>query len=411
MKIGFFTDRFYPQVDGVAVSTDLFAHELIRQGHEVIIFCPDSPLRAKNEPSYIVRFRSFPSIWYENHRDTIPFTPAIIKKVRSYNLDIIHIQTPAQIGVLGMRIAKESNIPVVITHHTDIAQYIYVYKKIMLGILMGIVITPAIMKTPERYKELLPILKPNKSLKKWRRNLILKSVGLFYKECNLVIVPSRKMKDSLKEYGKFGNVQILPTGIDPAESKIASDFEPRSFFGITNNAPLLIFVGRLGKEKNIQLIISSMPRILAQSPTTKLLIVGDGPYHQELVELTKRHGVSGSVIFAGMLEREKVYQCLKSADIFCFASTTDTQGLVLNEAAIESLPVVFLDDQISPLAQDKITGIMSKNTHLSFSKACLKLIDNPQLAKHYGLKAKQLVLQISIQKQTQKLIKLYLELL
>ena len=407
MKIGFFTDRYYPQVDGVAVSVELFAKELIKLGHEVVIFAPQSADKKQTDPAYVVRFRSFPSIWYEDHRETMPFTPAIIKQVRSHNLDIVHIHTPAQIGLLGMRIAKEDNIPVVSTHHTDIDQYVRVYKKMMIGVLLGILVAPALLKSTDKYKELLPYLKPNRSIKTWNRKLILESIGIFYQNCDAVIAPSLKMVKSLKDYGNFDNVHVLPTGIDLQELDIKTTFEPRRYYQIASDSPLLLFVGRLGKEKNIQLIIRSMPKILESNPSAKLLIVGDGPYGEELKELAETTGAKQNIVFAGMLDRAKTFACFKTSDIFCFASLTDTQGLVLNEAAIVSKPIVFLDSEISPLTKDKATGILSKNSVSSFTAACNKLIDNKDLAATYGKKAKSIAMTITIDKQAKKLLKIY----
>lgn len=412
MKIGFFTDRYYPQVDGVAVSVDIFAKELIKLGHEVTVFAPEAAKKKRDQqdPSYVVRFKSFPSIWYEDHRDTMPFTPATIKKVKDKDLDIVHIHTPAQVGMLGLRVAKEDNIPTVVTHHTDIDQYAKIYKKIMLGILVGILIGPALLKSKEHYKEILPNLKPKRSFQKWNRKLIIESVGLFYSSCDAIIVPSVKMEKSLIDYGKFNNIKVLPTGIDLDEAQAVTDFNPRDKYKIAKDAPLLLFVGRLGKEKNIQLIIKSMPKILAQNPNTRLLIVGDGPYAEELKTLAKELRLSKNITFAGLFDRAKTFASFKAADIFCFASMTDTQGLVLNESAIESKPVVFLDHEISPLAQDGKTGIQAKNTTTSFANACLKLINNKDLAKKYGENAKKLALDISIEKQSKKLVNIYKEI-
>lgn len=408
MKIGFFTDRYYPQVDGVAVSVDIFAQELIKLGHEVIVFAPEAAKkkRTQKDPAYVVRFKSFPSIWYEDHRDTMPFTPATIKRVKNENLDIVHIHTPAQVGMLGLRVAKEESIPTVVTHHTDIDQYAKIYKKIMLGILVGILIGPALIKSKEHYREILPNLKPNRSFTKWNRKLIVESVGLFYQNCDAIVVPSIKMEKSLKDYGKFNNIVVLPTGIDLEEAKAKTNFSPREHYKI-GNSPLLLFVGRLGKEKNIQLIIKSMPKIIEKSPNAKLLIVGDGPYAEDLRELTNKLNLSEHIVFTGMMNRADTFACFKTADIFCFASTTDTQGLVLNEAAIESKPIVFLDDEISPLAADEKTGIKASNTTKSFSSACIKLIKNPDLVKEYGHNAKKLAMDITIEKQSKKLLKIY----
>ncbi len=165
--------------------------------------------------------------------------------------------------------------------------------------------------------------------------------------------------------------------------------------------------GLIGKEKNIQLIIRSMPKILEHHPDVKLLIVGDGPYSEELKELAEATGVRQNIVFAGMLDRAKTLACFKTSDIFCFASLTDTQGLVLNEAAIVSKPIVFLDPEISPLAEDKVTGILAKNSVTSFAAACNRLIDDKDLAADYGKKAKSIAMTITIDKQAKKLLKIY----
>ena len=410
MKIGFFTDRFYPQVDGVAVSTDIFARELIKLGHEVIIFCPQSADKKQNDPKYVKRFRSIPSFWYEGHRDTVPFNSKNIRLIESYNFDLIHVHTPAQIGVLGMRVARQHNIPIVITHHTDLDRYTRVYKKVMLGVLLGIMLTPALVKETRHYREILKKLKPSRNIKNWNRKLIIESIGILYNNCDAVIVPSSKMRDSLKDYGFKKRAHILPTGIDLEEAKLGDDIDARTTFGIDKHAPLLLFVGRLGKEKNIQLIIKSMPKILSENPDAVLLVVGDGPYSNELKELAEETGVSNSVKFVGMQKRDLTFASFQDSDLFCFASVTDTQGLVLNEAAIKSKPIVFVDEGISPLAQDGVTGIKAKNTAASFAKACNKLINDKELAEKYGKKANQIAHTITIQKQAEKLLKIYKEL-
>lgn len=411
MKIGFFTDRFYPQVDGVAVSVDLFARELRALGHEVVIFAPEAPHKLRQDPGYVVRFRSFPSIWYEDYRDTMPFTPAAIRKVLEHDLDIIHIHTPAQIGMLGVRIAKSNNIPTVVTHHTDIEQYVEVYKRAMLGILAGVFIAPALMKSSDQYKNILPSLKPKRSLKRWNRQIIRDGVALFYQNCDLVIAPSKKMKQVLQSYGLKKHIHILPTGIDVDEATRGDNFNPRYHFSLPENSPLLLFVGRLGQEKNIQLILRSMPKILDKNPGTNLLIVGDGPYAHDLRDQAKELGIATNVYFTGMLDRPKTFACFRAADVFCFASTTDTQGLVLNEAAIEGKPIVYIDDEISPLLKDGQSAIRAKNNVTSFAAACNKLISHPELANKLGKHAKKLAEHITIQKQAEKLIGLYRSLL
>lgn len=407
MKIGFFTDRFYPQVDGVAVSTEMFARELIKLGHEVVIFCPQSATKKQKDPGYVVRFRSIPSFWYEGHRDTVPFNAKNEKLIESYNFDVIHVQTPAQVGVLGMRVARAHNIPIVITHHTDLDRYTRIYKKVMLGVLLGIMLTPAMVKETRHYREIIKKLKPKKNIKTWNRKLIIESIGLLYSNCDAVIVPSEKMKLSLQDYGFKKTAYVIPTGIDLQEAELGKNIDARKKFAISKSDPLLLSVGRLGIEKNVQLIIKSMPKILQSQPSTKLLIVGDGPYAEKLIELSESLGVTDSIIFAGMQDRATTFACFRSADVFCFASITDTQGLVLNEAAIKSKPIIFVDEGISPIAVDKVAGIRAKNNSKSFASACLSLINDPALAEKYGHNANKVAHTITITKQAKKVLEVY----
>lgn len=407
MRIGFFTDRYYPQVDGVAVSVDLFAKELRKLGHEVFIFCPQGTPKQKNEPSYIVRFRSFPSIWYEDYRDTFPFTPAVIRKVESYNLDLVHIHTPALIGMLGIRIARDSNLPLIATHHTDIEQYIKVYKRIMLGFVTALFVTPALMRTPKLYRSAIQSLKPNRSIRQWNKNIIRKNLKALYDNCQLVIAPSRKMEDLLKAYQVKTQLEVLPTGIDPAETELPSDYDPREELGIPKDAPLLLFVGRLGEEKNIQLILRAMLQILENHPETQLLLVGDGPYREDLEQLSEELDLRGNINFTGMLSRGDTFNCFKTADMFVFPSTTDTQGLVINEAGFEAKPIVYIDDMISPITINGVTGIKSHNTARSLAQAITKLIEKPELRRKYGQAARTEAKKITIAKQAHKLIQLY----
>lgn len=411
MRIGFFTDRFYPQVDGVAVSVDLFARELRKLGHEVFIFCPQGTPKQKNEPDYIIRFRSFPSIWYEDYRDTLPFTPAIIRRVKACKLDLVHFHTPAMVGFLGVRIAREEGLPIVTTHHTDIEQYVQVYKRIMAGFLAGIFVAPALMRSPDSYRSSLRGLKPQRSIRKWNKQIVREALKGLYDTCQLVIAPSEKMKNLLGLYNINTKTVVLPTGIDPQELLLPTSFNPRKEYGIDPKTPLLLYVGRLGEEKNIQRIIKALPYIIEKRPNTQLMIVGDGPYAAELADLAEQMGLKNHVIFTGMLDRPRTFACFKSADVFVFASTTDTQGLVINEAGLAGKPIVFVDDQISPVTIDGKTGIKAPSTARGIATAVNKLLANPKLMAQYGQAAQTAAKTITIAKQTQKLVDLYKSLL
>lgn len=411
MKIGFFTDRYYPQVDGVAVSVDLFARELRRLGHEVFIFCPGAARKNHREPKNIVRFRSFPSIWYEDYRDTIPFTPAIVRKVKSYELDVVHIHTPAQIGLLGMRIAREGNLPTVITHHTDIESYIRVYKRVIAGFIIGALWAPVFIKSRDLYSDTLSALKPGRPIRHWNRKVVRQGLASLYDMCDQVIAPSVKMAEQLKSYHVQSPITILPTGIDPHEAGQHTDFDPRERYGIDTDAPIILFVGRLGEEKNIQLLLRAFAHNVKLMPQARLLVVGNGPYHDELVKLSEDLGIDQLTTFTGTLGRSETFACFKAANVFAFPSLTDTQGLVINEAAYSKKPIVFCDPEISPLTLDGKTGLQAKPTVQDLAAKLAELIKNPDRANEFGEQAHNQAKKITISEQAQKLETIYQDLI
>ncbi len=407
MKIGFFTDRYYPQVDGVAVSVDLFAKELRKLGHEVIIFCPQGKRKDRKHEDHVVRFPSIPAIWYEDYRDTFPWTRANIAMVKHYNLDIVHIHTPAQIGMLGMLIAKQQNLPIVTTYHTDIEQYSKVYKRIVVGVLMGTVVGSAVLRDSNMIKRGIKSILPNRKINRWNRKVVIQNLTTYLNLCNLVISPSKKITHKLHEYHTTSRVVTLPTGVDPEETTSSINYHPRTVFGIQKHDPLLLFVGRLGEEKNIQQILRAMPHVLDKHPGAHLLIVGDGPYAEELKAETHNLGLEQSVHFTGLLDRAETFSCFSQADLFVFPSTTDTQGLVITEAAIKSKPIVFVDDEISPVTIDHETGLQADGTTRGLTKAIIHLLDKPTMREKYGAAAREEAMKITIAKQAEKLHKFY----
>lgn len=409
MRIGFFTDRYFPLVDGVAVSVETFRLELEKLGHKVYVFCPAGVKKTPDDSDRIIRFRSYPSIWYEDHRDTMPWTPRNVNKIKSYNLDVAHIHTPAQIGLLGTRVALIENLPLVATHHTDIEKYALVYKGILAGMLAGSLIGPIVVKRHKMIKETLPIFKPEKTFGKWNSKVVRRLLATYYNNNDLVIAPSKKMFTQLAEYNVKTPVAILPTGTQ-TEIKCSS-FNPRDKFGIKQDSTLLLFVGRIGKEKNIELIIKAMTSIKKRSAKISLLLVGDGLFLDEIKLLVKKLDLQKDVFFSGMLSREDTMACYKYSDIFVFPSVTDTQGIVLNEAALFGLPIIFCDDQISEITINKETGLYCKNIPNDFVQKILYLANNPQKAKILGENGKKLARKFSAQKQARKLEKEYLKLI
>jgi len=412
MRIGFFTDSYFPWVNGVSVSVKAFAEELEKLGHEVYIFCPGNARKNDAaEHSHIIRFRSFPSIWHEEFRDTIPFSTKNIEQAKSYNLDIVHVHTPAQMGIFGARIARETGVPLVTTYHTDIEQYAEVYRRILLGFIAGAAFGPVAMGNVSMLRDTMLTLKPERPIRNWNKKIVREGLNVFHGNCDLVIAPSIKILKVLKSYKTPAPLVVLATGVDPEEPKNATKSNMRDKLGIPKDAILLMITARLGQEKNIQTLIGAMGKMVTLEPRVHLLIAGIGP-HQDLFEQQADElNVAQHITFAGLLSRPDIYAALRDSDIFAFPSVMDTQGLVLNEAALMGLPLVYVDEEISPLTINKKTGLRAKNTVKSVADSIMTLIKQPELRKRYGQAAHTAAMTLTMSKQAKSLESQYQKLI
>jgi len=408
MRIGFFTDRYFPLVDGVGVSVDIFARELQKLGHEVYIFCPAPAKKIAHEPANIIRFRSVRSIFHPSHRDTMPWTPANARLIRSLNLDIIHVHTPTPIGFMGARIGIADNIPMITTYHTDIEQYAKVYKRILGGFVIGALFGPLILNAPVGLRDRIAGMRNDTSDASWSSKLIRETLNAFHQNFDLVIAPSRKIERLLKKYRTPAPLAILPTGIDWSETELAITYNVHDQFALDPTSPILLYLGRIGEEKNLELLVRALPYILKKEPATKLVLAGPGEEETErLTEIVQSLNVEQAVIFAGTLNRAEVMGALQSCTAFVFPSITDTQGLVINEACVQSKPVIFVDDKISELTKNNKNGFHAKNNPKDFAAKCIRLIERPDLQKKFGAESYKLAHSYSAENQAKHLIELY----
>jgi 1,2-diacylglycerol 3-alpha-glucosyltransferase len=378
LKIGFFTDTYLPQVNGVVTSIELFRQELEHQGHEVYIFCPR--VAGEKDNGRVIRFKSFRFLFQPEYHISVPFSRHMLRDFWSKELDIIHAHTPFSIGLIGYYYAYIKRVPFVHTYHTLYPEYIksYLFK--------GKVITPA---------------------------MAAKFSSVFSNRCDLTIAPSIKIKKLLEGYGVTKPVDVLATGVkvsDYAKKVKANHF--RKQYGLKPNDKILIFVGRLGKEKNIDFLISAMPLIQKQIRNAKLIIVGDGPHRQNLQKQAIKLKIKGSVIFTGYFKKPEVVQAYQASDIFAFASLTDTQGMVVVEAAAAGLPIVAVkDDAFGEFLRNGLNGFNTQHNKKDFSEKVCQILSNKSLYNKMSKKSQEIALEFTIEKQTKKLVGIYRSLM
>ncbi|MCD6398935.1 MAG: glycosyltransferase, partial [Candidatus Aenigmarchaeota archaeon] len=242
MKIAFFTDTYKPQINGVVKSIEFFSEELEKRGHDIYIFCPKGKNVPKEEKIYPLK--SFKFKPYPEYRIGIP-SPNVIKLIKKIKPDIVHIHGPASVGLIGLSVAKYKKIPVVMTYHTSLLDYIHYITK-------------------------------RKKFEEYSKKIIEKYIKWFFNKADLIIAPSYPIKKLLIGYGIRKKIKVLPTGI-----KIKNTKKQKKF-----NKKTLLHVGRVTKEKNIGDILKSFKNI-SEKMELNLIIASDGPYINELKKTTK----------------------------------------------------------------------------------------------------------------------------
>ncbi|HFH9837067.1 TPA: glycosyltransferase family 4 protein [Streptococcus suis] len=311
MRVGLFTDSYFPQVSGVATSIKTLKTELEKQGHTVFIFTTTDEAVNRYEDWDIIRIPSVPFIGFKDRRVAYAGFRDALKIAGRYKLDIIHTQTEFSLGILGKMIARELNIPVVHTYHTQYEDYVHYIAK-------GRLIRPGMVKY---------------------------LVRAFASDLDGIICPSEIVEGILNEYHIDIPKRVIPTGIDlvkfdrPEITEIET-MELRENLGIAPDETMLLSLSRISHEKNIQAVIRAMPAILKENNEVKLVIAGGGPYEEELRKLIMELGVTDAVTMTGMIAPSETALYYKAADFFISASTSETQGLTYLESIASGTPII-----------------------------------------------------------------------
>ncbi len=315
MRIGIFSESFEPVINGVTTSIQTLRKALKDEGHETFVFAPAFPGHADTDPN-VFRFRSILPPTVRDYPLAIPVKRGLLDLARRLKIDVIHTQTPFMLGWAGLRLGRRLGVPVVSTNHTQYAEYTH-------------------------YFPLLPVA--------WSRAAVIRMLRRYYDACDLVVTPSQANKEILLGYGVSREIRVVPTGnaLDIARDGAARQ-AAREQWGVDPDSTVLIYVGRLAREKNLTLLLDSFERLAKDHPAVRLVFVGGGPYEEGLKREATARGLGDRVVVAGFVPREKVGRVYCGGDIFVFPSMTETQGLVLGEALAAGLPCVAVNAGGSP---------------------------------------------------------------
>ncbi len=326
MKIGLFTDAFFPIISGVSLSVDTLARELTRLGHEVYIITNNHEKALPEE--HIIRLGGYrlPMKGMKEYRIG-KVTNKKIQEIQKLNLDIIHCHTEFTIGRLGRKVAHKMNIPVVHTYHTMYEDYVHFISKTLAY--------------------------PLRIASKYYSRSFANSV-------DHVIFPTIKVKRTFDRYGFTKEAKIIPTGIYLDQfRKSERDEALKSELGFTNDDFIVMYLGRLSREKSLEELIRQFARIPHKN--VKLLLVGDGPDRSHFEELVHKLHVNHRVTFTGMVAPQDVHKYYKIGDLFINFSITETQGLTYIEALASKTPLlVRFDDNLEGVVKQGVNGYTFK---------------------------------------------------
>ena len=350
MHIAFFTNYYHPVVNGVVRSVASFRENLMKQGHNVFIFAQSDSSYKDDEP-FIFRYPSLP-LPLGDISTAIPVSPFVDQLLPTLKLDVIHTHHPILLGQTAARKASELDLPLVFTFHTQYWEYTHY----------------------------IPF--PQETIQEFLKNAVHRWLREFMQKCQHIIIPSESLKDILfRDYGLHERYSVIPTGTDLEPFLNADGKSLRSKNGWQDET-VLISVGRLAPEKNWDTLVRAFAKVHEKHPETRLVLIGDGTARSSLEELAAELGVSERVTFTGAVPFQEIPRYLKAADVFAFASITETQGLVTIEAMAAGLPVVAVNgpgtrDIVEPGKQ----GFLVENDPDALAKGINKLLSDRQRIK------------------------------
>jgi glycosyltransferase involved in cell wall biosynthesis len=355
VRIGLFTNNYLPFCGGVTISVETLRQGLEARGHEVWTFAPRFPGTA-DAAGRVVRVPSVPAVTYPEFALAIPWGPGVARRVRALDLDVFHAHHPFLLGPAARRFARRAGRPLVFTYHT---RY-------------------------EKYAHYVPLTRPL---------VEAAALGLstrFAAAADAVLAPSALVRDQLRARGVTTPIAVVPTGVDLARFRPGAQQTARRSLGLTDDDALLLYVGRLDREKSVDRVLLAFERVAGTLGTVRLAIVGQGKEGDALRRLSARLAGGRRVHFAGVQPHDTLAAWYQAADLFLFASETETQGLVLAEAAACGLPAVAVSAPgCDEVVRDGETGILTKADPAALAEAGIGLLLDPARRAAMGRRARE----------------------
>jgi len=344
MRVGIFTESYPPLINGVSTSVQTLIAHLEQAGHDVYVFTSRYP-HYRDERKGVFRFPSVNALVEPDYVLPVTFSPRIARIIPTLKLDIVHSHSPFFLGLLARRVARALDLPHIATNHTLYTEYAH-------------------------YLPLPTVAATRWMLVRWMRG--------FYDTCDRVLAPSHLTQRVLEGYGVGTPISVVPTAIPAPPYVLQRPPETKQEFGLPPDACLLLYVGRLAPEKNLDLLLQSFALIAAKTNDTYLILAGSGKSRGELEARARALGIHRRTRFAGFLGRTKLDPLYQASDLFLFPSKTETQGLAVGEALAAGLPCVVVNAGGAPESvRDGVDGFLVEDDPAQMAAWTLELLADP----------------------------------
>jgi 1,2-diacylglycerol 3-alpha-glucosyltransferase len=361
MRVLFISDVYFPRVNGVSTSIRTFRADLAAAGVDTVLVAPgydEATGTVKDEPGVLRVASGHVPRDPEDRRMKSGALRQVLASLDPQHFDLVHIHTPFVAHYAGVRFAARRGIPVIATYHTFFEEYLHHYVPVLPRVL-----SRALARTFTRSQAA---------------------------QLAAIVAPSEPMRALLVEYGVTTRIQVIPTGLPSDRYLPGNGARFRAKFGIPTDRPLLLYVGRVAHEKNIEFLLHAFVALRRRRPDAMLVIAGEGPAREHLQSLVAELGIGADVHFIGYLDRERgLGDCYAAADVFVFASRTETQGLVLLEALAQGRPVVSTAHLgTASILQAGCGARVAPEKPDAFAQAIADILDDPARAARLSAQAR-----------------------
>ena len=385
LRVVHFSDTYLPRRDGIITWLQTLTGSLSELGHDSRVVIPRHP--DQDEEDHLMRLRSLP-LGIANFR--LSSWPRLrhVEEVARWRPNVVHVHTPGPVGLLGVFAARRLGLPLVQTYHTDLHAYADAYK-IPTRILSSAVRAASVRvgcPTPR-----LPGVLPGRSRRaERRRQAVDAAIEVFYGDSDALLVPTPAILNRCTLPVDDDRVYVVPAGVALPASPGDARREFRAEYGIGESERVVLFIGRVNREKGIDLLTEAFGRVAGRVPACRLLLVGavyDRPWVRQLLD---EAGIADRTVLTGELPRTEVARACAASDVFAFPSRTDTQGLVVQEASLAGLAPALVDAELHSSGPLAGAGLLAEPTPDGYADSLAALLTDDELRIRVASEAREL---------------------